>query len=74
MGRKQLTGLGTMLVDCSYCKGIGYITIESPSLVPHDTSHIKVTAEHIEKPFNPIQDAINERLKGVAVNKKKKKG
>lgn len=69
MGRKQLTGLGTMQIDCHYCKGIGYITIESAPLIPHE---VKVTAEHIST-VNPLSEAINNRLKAGIVSKKKKK-
>ena len=70
-GRKQLTGLGSMLVDCHGCKGIGYITFTNTTNIPIiDITHGSMTVdEHkldiVSDPKSNLKDfqtVIKDRL------------
>jgi hypothetical protein len=76
-GRKQLTGLGTILVDCTTCKGIGYISFVNKTDIPlkpivAPASDPIVLPDDSKDYQNLIAKKLNSEGKRVKIQKGKK--
>lgn len=76
-GRKQLTGLGTMLVDCHHCKGVGYIEFINKTSIPIVDvvcGSTLIPESKIEMLTDNVQSLNNDDVKARIANKLSRKG